>query len=96
MEGREAEETITDVFAAWDMLEIQCESHQSEIFLDATERDRLHKGFNLQVSKHKAEKLEGKLLGNFSYCNSASCSPCPHSALLLAEQKQENCHDLQQ
>ena len=47
-EGGEAEQTITEVFAVWDMLEIQCDSHQSEIFLDATEKDRLHKeGFNL-------------------------------------------------
>lgn len=97
VEGREVEEAITDVFAVWDMLEIQCESHQSEIFLDATERDRLYKGFNLQVRKYKAEKLEGKQLGNFCYCHTApSRLPCPHSPLLLIEQEQENCHDLQQ
>lgn len=42
-EGREAEQAITEVFAVWDMLEIQYDSHQSEIFLDATEKDRLHK-----------------------------------------------------
>lgn len=40
-DGRDAEQTITEVFAVLDMLEIQCESHQSETFLDATERDRL-------------------------------------------------------
>lgn len=74
-EGREAEQTTTEVFAVWDMLEIQCDSHQSEIFLDATEKDRLHKeGF----SKNQAEKLEGKLLDNFCYCLTAQSSlPLP-------------------
>lgn len=42
-EGEEAEQTVTELFAVWDMLEIQCDSHQSETFLDATEKDRLHK-----------------------------------------------------
>lgn len=78
-EGGEAEQTITEVFAVWDMLEIQCDSHQSEIFLDATEKDRLHKeGFNLRNSKYEAEKLEGKLLDNFCYCLTAQSSlPLP-------------------
>lgn len=74
-EGMEAEQTITEVFAGCDMLEIQCDSHQSEIFLDATGKDRLHKeGFNLQISKYDAEKLEGKLLDNFCYCFTAQSS----------------------
>lgn len=78
-EGGEAEQTITEVFAVWDMLEIQCDSHQSEIFLDATEKDRQHKeGFNLRNSKYEAEKLEGKLLDNFCYCLTAQSSlPLP-------------------
>lgn len=75
-EGGEAEQTITEVFAVWDMLEIQCDSHQSEIFLDATEKDRQHKeGSNLQICKNEAEKLEGKLLDNFCYCLTAKSSP---------------------
>lgn len=40
-EGREAEQDITEVFAVWDILEIQYDSHQSETFLDATQKDRL-------------------------------------------------------
>lgn len=40
-DGRDAAQTVTEVFGVWDMLEIQCESHQSEMFLDAMERDRL-------------------------------------------------------
>lgn len=40
-DGRDAAQTFTEVFGVWDMLEIQCESHQSEMFLDAMERDRL-------------------------------------------------------
>lgn len=69
-EGREAEQTIAEVFAVWDMLEIQCDSHQSEIFLDATEEDRLlHKvGFNLKISRYEAENLEERLLDSFCYC----------------------------
>lgn len=42
-EGREAEQAISEVFAVWDMLDIQYDNHQSEIFLDATEKDRLCK-----------------------------------------------------
>lgn len=65
-EGREAEEAITEVFAVWDRLEIQYDSHQSEIFLDATEKDRLCKEkFYFQINKYEGDKLKGKLLDNF-------------------------------
>lgn len=52
---------------------------------------------DLIFKSDKAEKLEGKQLGNFCYCHTApSRLPCPHSPLLLIEQEQEVCHDLQQ
>lgn len=57
-EGREAEQTITEVFAVWAMLEIQCDSHQSETFLDATEEERLlHKANSTFESADTKQKI---------------------------------------
>lgn len=90
-EGREDEQAITEVFAVWDMLEIQYDSHQSEIFLDATEKDRLRKEkFYFQISKYEEDKLKGKLLDNFFRV----LLPSIVFPLSVVEQEQGNSLDL--
>lgn len=83
-EGREAEQAITEVFAVWDMLEIQYDSHQSEIFLDAAEKDRLLKRNSASESANM--KLKAKLLDNFCIVS----LPSTVFPLSVAEQEQVN------